>query len=98
MNRRITVEQADSSDSCENVTFLEIAVRAANETYFVIFDNIRTSLEIVLIVSFVFVLVFVNKYCSKDYKNFVEFNGVLSRSSFLIEFSFQSDHKTLIFL
>ena len=27
-----TVEQADSSDSCENVTFLEIAVRTANET------------------------------------------------------------------
>ena len=41
-----TVELADSSDSCENVTFLEIAFDAAIEPYFVRFDDIRTSLEI----------------------------------------------------
>ena len=43
-----TVEPADSIDSCKNVTFLEIAVPTANEPYFVRFDDLQTSLEIVL--------------------------------------------------
>ena len=41
-------EQADSFALCKNVTNLEIVVCDANETYFVIIDNIRTSLERVL--------------------------------------------------
>ena len=44
-------QTVDSSDSCGNVTFLENAFLATSATYFVIFEsfnNIRTSLEIVL--------------------------------------------------
>ena len=43
--QRAVVEQADSSALCKNVTNLEIVVCDANETYFVIIDNTRTSLE-----------------------------------------------------
>ena len=41
-------EQADSSELCKNVTNLEIVVCVANETYFVISNNIRALLEILL--------------------------------------------------
>ena len=58
------------------MTILESAVRVANETYFVVFDNTRTSTEIVWFVSFVFVLVFFNENCSKEYKNVVELKRV----------------------
>ena len=40
--------RADSSELCKNVTNLEIKVCDANETYSVMTDNIRTSLERVL--------------------------------------------------
>ena len=49
LNRRRAVdEQADSSEVSENVTNLEIVVCVANETYFVIINNIRAPLEILL--------------------------------------------------
>ena len=76
LNGQLTVVPADSIDSWKNVTILESAVRAANKTYFLVFDNTRTSIEIVVIVSFVFVLIFVHKFCSKECKNVVELKGV----------------------
>ena len=52
LNEQLAVdEQADSSVVSENVTNLEIVVCFANETYFVIINNIRALLEILLSIS-----------------------------------------------